>query len=134
MRILIVEDDFMSRKVLTKYLAPYGECEIAVNGIEAVEAFTQALADNSKYGLICLDIMMPEINGQEVLKIIREKEKTLGILPQNEVKIIMTTALQTPKDVFEAYYRGGCTSYLPKPLERKILIKYLDDLGIAKND
>jgi len=46
--------------------------------------------------------MMPEIDGQDVLKIIRAKEKEAGILPLNEAKIIMITALQTPRDVFEA--------------------------------
>lgn len=102
MRILIAEDDFVSRKILMKFLAPYGECEVAANGLEAVNAFTQALADGSCYGLICLDIMMPEIDGQDVLKIIRAKEKEAGILPLNEAKIIMITALQTPRDVFEA--------------------------------
>ena len=132
MRILIAEDDFMSRRVLTKYLAPYGECEVAVDGLEAVEAFAQAMADQKNYGLVCLDIMMPGIDGQEVLKIIRLKEKEAGILPQNEAKIIMTTALQTPKDVFDAFYRGGCTSYIPKPIEKATLVRHLEDLGIAK--
>jgi two-component system, chemotaxis family, chemotaxis protein CheY len=133
MRILIVEDDFISRKVLMKYLAPYGECDIAVNGNEAVQAFNRAMAENDSYQLICLDIMMPEMDGQEVLKIIRKKEDDEGVLPRNEVKIIMTTALQSPKDVFDAYSKGGCTSYLTKPLERKVLIKHLEELGLAGN-
>jgi two-component system, chemotaxis family, chemotaxis protein CheY len=132
MRILIVEDDFLSRRVLTKYLAPFGDCEIAVNGIEAVEAFTQALAGRSRYGLVCLDIVIPGMDGQEVLKTIRQKEKEAGILPKKEVKVIMTTALQTPKDVFDAFYQGGCTSYLTKPVERKTLLKLLEDLGIVE--
>lgn len=130
MRILIVEDDFMSRRVLTKFLAPYGECEVAVNGVEAVEAFTRAITDGHSYGLICLDIMMPGKDGHEVLKIMREKESEAGISPWEEVKIIMITAMQTPRDVFDAFYEGGGTSYLPKPLEKKTLIKHLDELGI----
>ena len=133
MRILIVEDDFMSRKILMKFLAPYGECDVAVNGVEAVQAFTQTLAARSGYGLICLDIMMPGIDGQEVLKIIREKEKQAGILPVKEVKVLMTTTLQTPRDVFEAYYQGGCTSYLPKPIEKRALVKHLAEMGIVKS-
>ena len=131
MRILIVEDNFMSRRVLTKYLSPYGEVEVAVNGAEAVEAFTQALAAGSSYGLICLDILMPGMDGQEVLKIIRKKEAEAGIAPSKEVKIIMTTALQSPKDVFDAYYKGGCTSYLTKPIEKTTLTKHLAELGIT---
>ncbi len=81
MRILIVEDDFTSRRLLQKILAPYGECDIAVDGKEALEAFTLAVREGRRYRLICLDIMMPEMDGQQVLKKIRQMEKELGISP-----------------------------------------------------
>lgn len=42
MRILIVEDDFVGRKVMHKLLMEYGECDIAVDGAEAVKAFDLA--------------------------------------------------------------------------------------------
>ncbi|HBN09144.1 MAG TPA: response regulator, partial [Cyanobacteria bacterium UBA8530] len=61
MRILIVEDDFTSRRLLQKILAPYGECEIAINGKEAVSAVELAWGEDAPYHLICLDIMMPEM-------------------------------------------------------------------------
>ena len=129
---MIVEDDFTSRSVLLRFLTPYGDCDAASNGAGAVEAFTLALGEQSCYGLICLDIMMPGMDGREVLKILREKEREAAILPRDEAKIIMTTALQTPKDFFSALYEGGCTSYLPKPTERRALIKHLEKLGIAE--
>lgn len=43
MKALVVEDDFASRKLLQKILTPYGEVDIAVNGLEAIEAFTKSL-------------------------------------------------------------------------------------------
>jgi two-component system, chemotaxis family, chemotaxis protein CheY len=132
MRILIVEDDFVSRKVLMKFLAPYGDSDTAANGMEAIEAFTGALATDRCYGLICLDILMPGINGLEVLRIIREMEKGAGILPPDEVKIIITTSLQPPKDVFDSVNHGGCTRYLAKPVDRKGLVLLLNDLGIEE--
>ena len=131
MRILVVEDDFLSRRILTKLLAPYGECEVAVNGSEAVDAFAVALSEGQPYALICLDIMMPEIDGQEVLKIIRQKESEAGIAPRQEVKILMTSALDKPRDVFEAY-TSGCTSYLAKPIDQMRLTKHLTELGIFR--
>lgn len=131
MRILIVEDDFLSRRILTKLLAPYGECEVAVNGAEAIQAFGNALAEGSPYGLICLDIMMPEVDGQEVLKIVREKESEAGITFRKEVKVLMTSALDKPRDVFEAYTRG-CTSYLAKPIDQAKLTRHLGELGIFR--
>ena len=114
-----------------KLLAPYGSCEVAVNGAEAVEAFAAALSESAPYALVCLDIMMPELNGQEVVKIIRAKEKEAGVAPCNEVKILMTSALDKPRDVFEAYTRGA-TSYLAKPIDQESLYKHLTELGFAK--
>ena len=38
------------------------------------------------------------------------------LLPRDEVKIVMMTALDMAKDVIDAYYNGGCTSYLVKPI------------------
>ncbi|MCA1987263.1 MAG: response regulator, partial [Desulfovibrio sp.] len=65
MRVLIVEDDFTSRKLMQTILSPYGDCDVAVNGREAVEAFQNALNSAKPYDLVCMDIMMPEMDGQE---------------------------------------------------------------------
>lgn len=132
MRILIVEDDFASRVVMQKFLSPYGQCDVVVNGREAVQAFTLALEEGVPYDLICLDIMMPEMNGQEALKVIRRLESENGINKKTQVKIVMMTALDTPKDVIEAYYKGDCTSYLVKPILRKKLLDLLQDYKLIK--
>ncbi len=124
-RILIAEDDFNSRKLLKSILSVYGECDLVVNGGEAVEAFMLALSERKPYDLVCLDIMMPVMNGQEALRKIREHEKTRGIKQNKEVVIIMTTAMDTPKEVFKAYYRGGCTDYLVKPVIKSKFIELL---------
>jgi two-component system chemotaxis response regulator CheY len=63
MRTLIVEDDFTSRLLLQSFLSVYGECHIAVNGREAVAAFRAAQERPQAYDLICMDIMMPEMDG-----------------------------------------------------------------------
>ncbi|GFM36956.1 response regulator [Desulfovibrio psychrotolerans] len=131
MRFLIVEDDFTSRKFMQSILAPYGECDIAVNGREAVEAFEASLL-GAGYDLICLDIMMPEMDGQEALKRIREIERNRGVRSSDEVKVVMTTALDDPKSVVEAYYKGGATSYVPKPIDRQLFIQLLKNLNILK--
>ncbi|HEX2983255.1 MAG TPA: response regulator [Ignavibacteriales bacterium] len=132
MKFLIVEDDFASRFILQKMLSPYGECDVAVNGIEAIDAYNLAIREEQPYDLICLDIMMPKMDGQEALKLIRQRETELGIEPKDEVKIIMVTALDTPKDVVEAFYQGGCTSYLVKPIEKKKILNILRDFELIK--
>uniref|UniRef100_A0A7C4EJI2 Response regulator n=1 Tax=Fundidesulfovibrio putealis TaxID=270496 RepID=A0A7C4EJI2_9BACT len=130
MKALVVEDDFASRKLLQKILAPYGDADIAVNGLEAIEAFVHALNEGAPYDLICMDIMMPEMDGQTALKRIRAIEREKDIAPQDEAKVIMTTALDDPKNVVEAYYKGGATSYVPKPIDKQMLLHLLKNLGL----
>lgn len=130
MRILIVEDDFTSSRLMQLMLGSYGTCHMAVNGKEALKAFDLAHSENNPYQLICLDIMMPEMDGQETLKEIRAREKQLGVDPQYEAKVIMTTCIDSPRAVIEAYYHGGCTSYLVKPVEKAKLVNLLRDLEL----
>jgi len=132
MRVLIVEDDLTSRKLLQKIVSPYGEADIAVNGQESIEAFETALEGGNPYDLVCMDIMMPEMDGQEALKKIRAAEKAKGIRNSEEVKVIMITALDDPKNVVEAYYKGGATSYVPKPIDRQLFLQLLRNLGLIQ--
>ncbi|MDY7001079.1 MAG: response regulator [Thermodesulfobacteriota bacterium] len=132
MRVLVVEDDFTSRKLLQKIISPYGEADIAVNGQESIDAFEAALEENDPYDLVCMDIMMPEMDGQEALKKIRAIEKAKGIRNAEEVKVIMITALDDPKNVVEAYYKGGATSYVPKPIDRQLFLQLLRNLGLIQ--
>ena len=130
MRTLIVEDDFIARRLIKEILSPLGECDIAIDGEEAVQAFRLALDDKKPYDLITMDIMMPNMDGQMALKKIREMEKERGIQAPGEVKVIMTTALDDPKTVVEAYYRGGATSYLVKPVTRKKLMEEIREMRL----
>lgn len=129
MKTLIVEDDFTSRLLLQTFLAPYGECHIAVNGREAVDAFRVAQSSNQNYDLICMDIMMPEMDGQAALKQIRALEEGIGVLPHAGVKIIMTTAVTDTKAVFDAY-QGLCDGYLFKPIDTVKLVEYAKSFGL----
>ncbi len=130
MRILIVEDDYTSRLLMSKLLAPYGDCDQAVNGEEAIEAFTRASMNNiPPYDLVCLDIMMPGMDGQAALEKIRNIEKEIGIQPGKGSKIIMTTALKDKKNVMTAFYEY-CDAYMVKPIEKSKLIEHLRNLGL----
>jgi len=132
MKILIVEDDFISRRILKEILAEYGNCDVVVDGEEAIQAFQLAHEEKAPYDLICLDIMMPNMDGHETLTLIREFEKDRGINGASEVKVIMVTALDDPKTVFKAYYRGGATSYIVKPIEKEKLVEELRVLGLIR--
>ncbi|MBF0477690.1 MAG: response regulator [Deltaproteobacteria bacterium] len=129
MKVLIVEDEFVSRKLLQALLAPYGTCDIAANGREAVHAFKLARQTNDPYDLILMDIMMPEMDGHEALREIRDLEKVMGVAGDEEVKVIMVTALDDPKNVVKAFYEGGAASYIAKPLDRSKLNVAIKALG-----
>lgn len=127
MRTLIVEDDFTNRLLLQTLLARYGECHVAVNGREAVEAFRLAQADGRGYDLICMDITMPEMDGHQAVQEIRRLEKTVG--PLNRVTIIVTTASDDRADVSMAQ-QEDCDGYLLKPIDVRRLKGILRTRGL----
>jgi len=129
MRTLIVEDDFTSRLLLQSVLNGYGECHIAVNGREAVEAFRAAQASGEPYDLICMDIMMPEMDGQAAVREIRALEEAGGTLSSHGVKIIMTTALDDVKSVVQSF-KALCDAYLFKPIDTADLLGRIKDLHL----
>jgi two-component system chemotaxis response regulator CheY len=131
MKILIIEDDFISRKLMVRYLIPYGEVDIAVNGEEALEAIRTAWEENMPYQLICLDIKMPGMDGHAVLKKIRMIEKEKGIDEKAAAKVIMTTILKDHENVFNAYYKGKAIAYLVKPFGEDDIVEEIKKLGLV---
>lgn len=129
LRILIVEDDFKSRMVLKKMLSFYAVCDVVVNGEEAVEAFTLAHEDKYPYDLICMDIMMPQMDGTEALKAIRRIEEEMNLLAVQKAKIFMITAVDTDKMVLDAI-KNKCSDYILKPIQRKKLIAKIKEHGL----
>ena len=130
MRTLIVEDDFTSRLVLQSFLSPYGECHTAVNGREAVAAFRATQESGQAYDLICMDIMMPEMDGHTAVKEIRALEEAGGIPFAKRVKIIMNTALDDVRNLTNSL-RESCDVYLIKPIDRAKLLDHLKALHLA---
>lgn len=127
MRVLIAEDDMASRRFLQKYLSKYGECDIVVDGLEALDAYMIAWKDNKPYELICLDIMMPKVDGVKVLKNIRDMEIQKNIPVDKRAKIIMTTALAETQFVQQAF-EYGCNAYAAKPIDIDKLEEVLSKL------
>ena len=129
MKILIAEDDFVSRKMLNKLLIPLGEVDSAANGQEAFMAVKMAYETNQPYDLICLDILMPEVDGIMVLKKIRQLEAQKGLNPEKRSKIIMTSAVSDKKYVVAAV-QANCSSFLVKPIDQARLFDELRKLGL----
>lgn len=132
MRILIAEDDFVSRNFLNRFLSKYGECDLVVDGLETIDAFLMAIKDKEPYSLICLDIMMPKADGIKVLKAIRDLEKQYGIPKEKRVKIIMTTAL-ADSQLVQTAFDYGCEAYAAKPIDTQKLIEVMGKLGLISD-
>lgn len=102
---------------MLRFLSKYGECDVTVDGTEAVDAFTMALENEEGYDLVCLDIMMPVLDGYQALRAIREVEKEKNIPEDKRVKVIMTTALNEGRNVTKAF-ELGCNAYAGKPIDQ----------------
>ncbi|MDF2486006.1 MAG: histidine kinase [Herbinix sp.] len=133
LKILIAEDDFASRKFLSTFLSQYGECDVVVDGLEAIDAYMISMREKRPYDLICLDIMMPKIDGVKVLKAIRDIEAKKYILPEKRVKIIITTALSEAELVHEAF-EYGCEAYASKPIKTDKFIEVMHKIGLLFED
>jgi two-component system, chemotaxis family, chemotaxis protein CheY len=131
MKILIAEDDLVSRKFLLKFFSEYGECDVVVDGLEALDAYLLAVKDSEPYDLICLDIMMPKVDGVKVLRAIRDYEKQKSAPTDKKAKVIMISALADTQYVHNAF-EIGCEAYAAKPVDINKLIDVMGKLGLIE--
>ncbi len=128
MRILIVDDENISRRTLAKKVESLGECTCVDSSKQALELFDKSLEDNAHFDLITLDVSMPHMDGRELLKEIRKKELKLKLPPPKRVKVIMVTAKMNMSTIKECI-KLGCNGYLAKPVTRYQLMENLGKLG-----
>ncbi len=93
MKILVVDDELVSRKKMQKIMESIGESESVDNGADAVSIFKEAFEGNQSFDLISLDISMPDMSGIEVLTSIREFEHEKEIKREDLVKIMMVSII-----------------------------------------
>lgn len=117
-KALVVDDNYINCKLICEALKSFVNCDVALNGCEALEAYSQSLLNDDPYDIILLDIAMPEISGLETLHTIRERESEEGILLGDGIPIIMITAYKEP---FLDAFNRGCDDYMVKPIDPEIL-------------
>src|SRR5690606_16021476 len=130
MRILVVDDELVSREKMKHIMSSLGECDEVSSGTDALKAFTDARSEGRQYELITLDISMPEMDGTEVLGRIRTMEQEQGVPKENRVNIIMVTAA-SEKDTILSCIKLGCNDYVMKPFNKETVVKKLQDKGLA---
>lgn len=130
MKTLIVDDEILNCKLLQSLLKDYGECSIAKDGDLAIQLFEKALKKQEPFNLVCLDIMMPEKDGYEVLRAIRNLEQDYSLQTAQRSRIIMITALSERENKTKAFYEN-CDGYLIKPIEQKLLFEMLNKMNLV---
>lgn len=130
MKFLIAEDDPSGILLLKMILTEYGDVDDVADGRAAIEAFERASAKGAPYDAIFLDIMMPDLNGHEVLRTIRERERRMRLPQIRQTKVIMTTALDSADNVNQAFYEGRASAYLVKPILRTAVLQEMKKLGL----
>ena len=129
MKSLVAEDDVTSRLILQKVLSKYGQCDVAADGRQAVEAVRDALQKNQSYDLVCMDLGMPVMDGQAALREIHKLDAAARVL--NPTKIIVTTGQTDMASITNALI-GRCNGYLMKPIDIAKLCSELQELGLIK--
>jgi two-component system chemotaxis response regulator CheY len=129
MRILIADDEYLSRRVLAEAARAYGEVESVASGEEAVAAFRLAHDEQRPFRLILLDIEMPGIDGHVALRRIRDEEAGLGLAGRQAASVVMTTVRDDPRSVFSSF-RDQAEGYLIKPVTAPMLYDELVRLGL----
>lgn len=131
MRILIAEDDPTAQTIMAKILRQYGECTVVSDGKLALDAFVEAWSKGTPYQLVCLDIMVPNMDGLTALEKLRAFEAQRGVAGSEQAaKVVMTTALEESEYFIKALERGS-EWYITKPIDRQKLIAALKDLGLV---
>jgi DNA-binding response OmpR family regulator len=117
-KIMIIDDDPVIRELLLINLRARGYDAIALaSGHEALEIFQEILPD-----LVLLDVMMPDIDGWEVLKIIRDHYEP------DEIKILMLTAKSTERDKLIGKSILKADEYVTKPFDLFELFQMIEDM------
>lgn len=129
MKALVVDDCMLTREMLAMALEKYASVDRAENGADAVRMVTEALDGEVPYDLICMDLNMPEMSGNEALKLIRRKEELNGAAFRS--KAFMITSSSSPDDMMEALLSGDCDDYLTKPVMLKTFSELLHKHGFC---
>ena len=132
MKCLIVEDELNSRHNLKELLSSFGECDVAVNGQEAIDSFRLAHELKRPYDVIFMNVMMPVVDGLTALREIRSLEMGMEMPPGQKVKAVMMTAPGDPRTVIKAFKEGEANSFLVKPITKKKLDKEIATLKLEE--
>jgi CheY-like chemotaxis protein len=117
-RLLLVEDNFVNERVAVYMLAKLGqEVDVARHGREAIDMLSKSV-----YALVLMDCQMPEMDGFEATRIIRDRASAVL---DHEVAVVAMTANTSPEDRARAF-AAGMNDFLAKPVDPTMLADMLE--------
>ena len=128
---MIVDDDIVSRTKLKMILSEIGTCHDFPDGKSAEESFGQALIEKQPYHLVCLDLLMPEKDGFDVLMDLKQLDEDYN----NEhastsiTQYIMVTSVNE-RGAYDAAMDEECIGYIVKPYRRDLVLEKLKLSGL----
>ena len=128
MRSLVVDDARVTQLILEKILGFYGDCQVAGNGTEAMQAVAAAFDERRPFDLICLDMGLPDFGGLQLLTKIRAFEEERQIADEQRVRVIAITAASDAATVKAVMQMGD--GYILKPINRERLIRDIQNFGL----
>ncbi|NOX34627.1 MAG: HDOD domain-containing protein [Deltaproteobacteria bacterium] len=131
MKILIVDDENVSRKILLKKMELIGECTAVDDSLYALELFNNAVKTKKPFNLVTLDVSMPKMDGRKLLSTIRKTERKMKTPREDRVKIIMVTSRMNVSTIKECI-KLGCNGYISKPVNKYQLLENLSRMGLAQ--
>jgi two-component system chemotaxis response regulator CheY len=131
MKILIVEDESVSREKIHHIMKNFGKCTVAEGGSAGLRLFKEALQEGEPFDLVTLDISMPDIDGKNVLRQIRKAENSINSENYKKTKVIMLTG-HADKENIQGSLKAGCDDYLLKPFDKQLVEEKLKNLDLIK--
>ena len=127
-RILIVDDDEINRMMLSNCLEKFAPCDVCGNGQEGLELFEKSCQSRWPYDLVCIDLVMPVMNGHMLLRKIREMEAEYGVVAR--VKIFIISASSSPWDMADTVLDNIADDYIVKPFSNAKLKGMLEKYSL----
>ncbi|MFH0754800.1 MAG: response regulator [Candidatus Omnitrophota bacterium] len=122
-KILIVDDSLADLQLLRTILQGVAETYLAMNSREAIIGYECAMERGKPFDLMLLDMIMPGMDGYQVLQKVREMETSASIPAGRVMPIIMVTGHEKP---FMKEFNRGCDDYMLKPVDPAALLKLIN--------
>lgn len=135
MNILIVDDELISRVKVSKLLSAYGSCTTVEDGPSALCEFAFAYGIGKRFDLVAMDVEMPGMRGQDVVKALRAWETQMEVKHPMEYsggvsRIVMVTS-SSDISVVSSSYKQLCDDYIVKPVTPEKIRTCLVALGLV---